>query len=99
MDLSELTHDTFAGRVGETFRDTDAGIALDLLRVDDLTETARNVPEGQRAPFSLLFRGPDEPVLPQSIRPLEHDDLGRLDIFVVPIAQVAEGVQYQAVFS
>ena len=98
MDLTELTYDTFAGRIGEKFRDTESGAELSLAQVDDLTATARSVPEGQRAPFSLVFTGP-APVLPQSIRALAHDDLGELGIFLVPIAGDAQGVRYQAVFS
>jgi hypothetical protein len=99
MDLNELTYDTFAGRVGETFRDTGAGTSLELLEVSDLTEVARNVPDGARAPFSLVFRAPAEPLVEQSIRTLVHDDLGELAIFLVPIAREPDGLRYQAVFS
>ena len=99
MDLSELTIDTFAPRAGESFRDTEAGTTLELLQVEDLTEVARNVAPGQRTPFSLVFRGPREPVVDQSIRTLAHDELGELALFLVPIAQEADGMRYQAVFS
>lgn len=97
MDLADLTYDTFAGRVGETFRDGETGAELELVSVTDATEALRNVPEGQRAPFSLVFRGPT--LLPQSIRALEHDGLGALEIFLVPIAQTPDGYEHQAVFS
>ncbi|HEV2890840.1 MAG TPA: hypothetical protein VGX28_10745 [Frankiaceae bacterium] len=99
MDLADLTYDTFAGHVGETFRDGETGADLELVSVTDATEALRNVPEGQRAPFSLLFRGPATDLLPQSIRALTHDGLGALDIFLVPVAQDPDGYQYQAVFS
>ena len=99
MELSELTLETFGSRVGETFRDTEAGTTLELLSADDLSEVAVNVPQGARAPFSLIFRGPGEPLVPQSIRTLAHDDLGELAIFLVPIAREADGLRYQAVFS
>jgi hypothetical protein len=97
--LSELTLDTFRKHAGETFRDTEAGTVLTLLDVEDLTPVARHVPEGQRAPFSLIFGGPAEPVLPQGIRPLVHDALGELALFLVPVALEADGMRYQAVFS
>ncbi len=99
MDLADLTYDTFAGRTGQTFRDTETGTELELTTVEDATATLRNVPEGQRAPFSLLFRGPGETLLPQSVRVLEHAELGTLEIFLVPIAQDAGGYRYEAVFS
>ena len=97
--LSDLTYETFAGRIGETFRDTDADIALELLEVEDLTPIARHVPPDARKPFSLIFRGPAEPAVAQSIRPLAHDALGELAMFIVPVAREADGMRYQAVFS
>ena len=99
MELQDLTYDTFRDRKGQSFRDTEAGIDLELLEVDDLTAVARNVPADARTPFSLIFRAPAEPALSQGIRPLEHDELGTLEIFVVPIAQEPDGMRYQAVFS
>ena len=54
---------------------------------------------GGRDPFSLIFVGPGEPMLPQAIYALTHADLGVLEIFVVPIAGDAEGVRYQAIFT
>jgi hypothetical protein len=98
-NLRELTYESLTGRVGETFRDTEAGFELELIEVEDLTETAGGVPEGTRTPFSLIFRAPGEPLLAQSIRPLVHDELGDLPIFLVPIAREADGMRYQAVFS
>jgi hypothetical protein len=41
---------------------------------------------GGRAPFSLEFRGGPDPPLPQRIYRLEHDELGAIEIFLVPIA-------------
>ena len=54
---------------------------------------------GGRQPFSLIFRGPPAPLLPQAIYALQHAGLGVLEIFVVPIARGAEGVSYQAIFT
>ena len=99
MDISDLTYETFRDRHGQSFRDTEAGITLELLEVDDLTAVARNVPPDARTPFSLIFRGPAEPAVSQGIRPLEHDELGALEIFVVPVAMESDGMRYQAVFS
>ena len=97
--VSRLTIDAFRDRVGQSFRDTEAGIAYDLRVVEDLTALARNVDPEARTPFSLVFRGPVDPVVAQSIRPLAHDELGELEIFLVPIRQDAEGTEYQAVFT
>ena len=41
----------------------------------------------------------DPRVLPQRIYRLEHNGLGELDIFLVPIGKDADGVSYQAMFN
>lgn len=99
MDLTELTIETFRDRVGQTFTDDESGAELTLHEVTDLTPVARNVPGDSRTPFSLMFTSATETVAPQGIRPLRHAELGELSLFLVPIAQDAAGVRYQAVFS
>ena len=49
--------------------------------------------------FSLLFRGPAQPLLPQAIHTLGHADLGSLAIFLVPLGRDAGGTLYQAIFN
>jgi hypothetical protein len=98
--LEALTVDTFAPRIGETFRIDlpDGAIALQLVAADLLGEPAG---EGgaARAPFSIVFRGPHEVLLPQRTYRLEHDDLAALEIFLVPIGPDEDGLRYEAVFS
>jgi hypothetical protein len=48
--------------------------------------------------FSLQFRGPATPRIPQLIHTLEHDKLGRFDIFLTAIAGDAQGITYESVF-
>lgn len=55
--------------------------------------------EGGRRPFTLTFRGPSRPLLPQATYPLRHDVLGTQDVFLVPIARDEDGCTYEAVFS
>jgi hypothetical protein len=50
-------------------------------------------------PFSILFRGPVEEILPQQIYRVEHDTIGTSEIFLVPLAPGADGALYQAVFT
>lgn len=54
---------------------------------------------GGRDPFSLVFRGPREPLLAQATYRLEHAALGPLEIFVVPNASDASGTRYEAIFT
>ncbi len=54
---------------------------------------------GQRQPFSLIFLGPTEPVLPQGIYVLTSASLENLTLFIVPIGKDATGIRYQAIFT
>jgi hypothetical protein len=100
--LDRLTANDFAPAVGETFKlDVgDAGhIELELLesRLQDPDSPAVDA-SGARAPFTLTFRGPPEPILPQRIYRLEHPSLATLEIFLVPIGRDEAGTTYEAVF-
>jgi hypothetical protein len=100
--LERLTANSFVPLVGDTFvlDGGDAGrLELKLLesRLHDPDAPAED-DSGARAPFALTFRGPLEPVLPQSIYHLEHDSVGAMEIFIVPIARNEAGTTYEAVF-
>ena len=49
--------------------------------------------------FSLLFNGPASPILSQRTYCFEHDEIGRFDLFIVPVGENQTGVQYQAIFN
>jgi hypothetical protein len=69
------------------------------------TETSyfRTAPEGsdlRQEGFTLLFRAPNRPALPQRIYSLEHETLGKMEmIFLVPVAEDENGRYYEAVFN
>jgi hypothetical protein len=95
MDLGELTLETFTPLVGDAFRIAEpAAVELELA---DAT-SAGDWPGG-RQPFRLLFRGPRDPLLPQSIYRLAHSELDPMEIFIVPIARDAEHTSYEAIFT
>ena len=101
--LDRLTATSFAPAVGDTFV-LDAGEAgsleLELLesRLHD-PDVAAVDSSGTRAPFTLVFRGPVEPLLPQRIYRLEHESLDAMEIFIVPIGRDDAGTIYEAVFA
>jgi hypothetical protein len=101
--LDRLTATDFAPAVGDTFRlDTgEAGrLELELLesRLHDPDAPAMSA-DGSRAPFTLTFRGPADPVLAQRIYRLEHEHLQPMEIFIVPVARDDAGTSYEAVFA
>ena len=98
-DLASLTADDFAAHSGSRYLLRIAGgaepISLELVEV---TASSRGAQRGGR-PFSLVFRGPRSPSLPQAQYRLEHDAMGAIDIFLVPIALDPQGLSYEAVFN
>jgi hypothetical protein len=94
--LENLTVDSFSGRVGDRFElATDGG--THELTLDECTRLGGAAIE--REPFSLVFLGPRDPLLPQQIYALSHPDLGTLELFLVPIAQDENGTRYEAIFT
>jgi hypothetical protein len=71
-----------------------------LLEATASSEPGGPGPDGQqRRQFSLVFRGPAAPVLPQRTYVLAHAELGELQLFLVPIGADAEGMRYEAAFA
>ena len=99
--LDTLTREQFAEHQGETFRLETGGSATFDLTLAEATPLGGAARGGEREPFSLTFRGPAEPVLPQAIYPVEHPKLGKLEIFLVPIGPdpKEKGMRYEAVFT
>jgi hypothetical protein len=99
--LDALTADHFATLIDTEFRlfpeaDAEAALPFRLTAVDRLASSGTGArPE----PFSLIFDGPDQPLLAQRIYHLEHDAMPALDIFLVPVARAGNRVRYQAIFN
>jgi len=68
-------------------------IELELVQVDALPSAP-----GQEQ-LSVIFRGPIDVPLPQSIYNLEHEKLGQFGLFLVPVGMEAEGRLYEAFFN
>jgi hypothetical protein len=98
-----MSFEQFSGRVGQTFRIGAADgptIAAELVEATEGAEAGGTGPDGRpRQQFALVFRGPPEPVLPQATYAVDHDELGRLEIFLVPIGPDGAGMRYEAVFA
>jgi hypothetical protein len=91
--LETLTAADFTALRGDRFRiapDDATPFEAELIEV---TEIPRE--PGGRTPFSIVFRGGPDPPLPQRICRVEHERLGPIEIFLVPIA----ADRYQAVFT
>ena len=67
-------------------------VPLEFIQLEDF-------PSARTEQFSLLFRGAGSAVYPQRIYSVEHDVIGRFDLFLVPIGRDSQGTIYQAVFN
>jgi len=97
-DLRSFTIETFAPLVREMFRIHPEGASpLDAELIS--AEPYGGQAAGGRAPFSIVFRGPPQPVLSQMTYRIEHAVLGSFDLFIVPIGPDETGMRYEAVFA
>ncbi len=99
-NMSEpLKCEDFAPHVGEIFRlKLESGDTVDV----ELTEAEVNKAletRGGRAPFALVFRGASDLMLPQRLYELQHQKMGDLTLFLVPIGPDDKGMQFEAVFN
>ena len=94
-----LTLELFQPEVGSTFSIgfSDARFDLELREASALKY--HNPKLHTRHPFALTFVCPDQRVLQQGCYAIDHERLGLLEIFMVPIAADEDGVQYEAVFN
>jgi len=86
-DFESVMGTTFTVQVGDT------EVPLELVKVD--------VKQGNRVDnaFSIEFAGPPDALLDQRIQSLQHETLGSLEIFLVPVAGDEEGFTYESVFT
>ena len=99
--LDRLTIDHFSKRVNETFALHIEGMdafTLELIEVSPLGSAPADTM--LRRAFSVIFRGPAEPVLLQQIYHLTHAEMDDLTLFLVPIGpDRTGGIRYEAVFT
>jgi hypothetical protein len=108
--LETLTAEDFQGKHGTRFRlsgesaegGSPASFEAELAEVNEHPAAAGTF----RAPFSLVFHGPLEPVMPQGTYRVEHEHFGTVALFIVPVGPNASAesgeaptaMRYEAVF-
>ena len=105
--LETFTAQTFSPYVGETFHlilDGGPPVEMQLVSVTEANFPAAATGTAdplRRMSFSLLFLDQQHQgfYLPQRIYHLEHEQLGAMDLFMVPIGPTAEGMRYEVIFN
>ena len=109
--LQKLTAGDFRPYQGTRFRITGGSppgrspVTIETELVE-ITEHGAGAQGSFRAPFSVVLHGPLEPVMPQGICRLEHEKLGTLELFIVPVGpaepsapgQAPTAMRYEVVF-
>jgi hypothetical protein len=96
----ELTADLFDGHVGQTFRVGGVDLALVLTAVERRAMQAWEAEIASRPPFTLVFRGPADAILPEGLRTLEAEGGPAYDLYIIPTHTPSTAHQnYQAVFN
>ena len=73
---------------------------VELIEVSELGSASISSDEPEkRRPFSIVFRGPNDPSLLQGIYDIEHGEMGTLSLFIVPIGPDAHGLCYESIFN
>src|SRR5687768_14520216 len=93
--IMQFDRDQFAGVTGTSFvlKAAERTVNINLVEVTALKERP-----GLRS-FSILFRVPKGFVVEQGLYDLEHESLGALQLFLVPVAETPEGIELEAVFN
>ena len=89
----------FAGAANQEFEISMGESAMSVTLIEVKPLKPQPFPGMLREPFSLLFKSQSRVILPQKIYRMKNASLGDLEIFLVPVAQDAGAVVYQAVYN
>jgi hypothetical protein len=94
MSLASVRRDDFAVHTNSEWRAREhPGQTLRLVEVSPLASS------GPWESFSVCFVGQPGLELGQGIHALDHDDLGTLELFLVPLEPGADGPRYECIFT
>ena len=97
LDLGKVHCEQFAACVNQDFEVVflDGTLSLQLSEARPLIAQ----PGALREPFSLVFRGPAQLLLPQGIYKMSNVTLGEMEILLVQIAADQTSSSFEAVFN
>ncbi len=94
--IKELTKASFDPHKKSKFKVYPEGKDVVELELVDVTEKIKK----HTASFSLMLKGPKEPVIEQGTHKFKHAKMGEVNLFVVPIITEEENeMRYQVIFS
>jgi hypothetical protein len=105
LRLDAVTCSEFAAHLGSRFRvhqESGDMVEIELFKAEELPDRAQRRRSAEsprrRVPFSLLFREGRDSGLRQATYRLEHERLGKFDLFLVALGPDQKGrVRYEAI--
>src|SRR2546423_3894420 len=91
-----LEHEEFAKHLNSKFR---IGVNDKETVEAELTDVSEHLISPKQERFSIVFRTSNDLFLGQGDRPFEHDQMGKFNLFLVPIGRNEQGTYYEAVFN
>lgn len=95
MSGQDFDRGRFAGAVGSTFVVDPEGTPVTMV----LDRIADGPSQPGYEQYALTFRGPGDPVLAQQTFRIDHEGLGTMSIFLVPVGRVGDQIEYEACFN
>lgn len=105
MTLDSLTAADFSAYTGRSFEihyGQGESLSVALIEVRETPYDKADVPNARQG-FSLLFQSSIREYLPQGVYRFTEPDFnaahGEIELFMVPLAPKAEGIQYEVIFN
>ncbi|NND73798.1 MAG: hypothetical protein HKN44_02225 [Ilumatobacter sp.] len=100
FEIADLDLAAATARIGDSFHltlDDTRLLHFELVEATPLTSSPDADTGAANRSFSMLFRGPAEPLLNQGTVPMRNDTWGTCHLFVVPVDQDGEATYYEAI--
>ncbi|KAA3663383.1 MAG: hypothetical protein DWQ04_10840 [Chloroflexi bacterium] len=100
--LEKLTSTDFKSLLNETFQvklQSEEQFSADLIEVTEVGQEPNEENSIIRRAFSAIFHIKGDTFFPQQICSVEHETLGSLTLFLVPLGPAKDGTRYEAMFT
>jgi len=98
--VEQPTEEAFAEQLNTKFRvraEAPRPVELELVEVKSYNTLPNEGSDMER--FSLFFQGPADVFVPQATYTFDHEHMGALDLFIVPVGSDERGFRYEVVFN
>ncbi|MEM7427440.1 MAG: hypothetical protein AAF441_15200 [Pseudomonadota bacterium] len=94
--LDKITCAEFEKHLNQEFKVDSDEVDMSLKLVE-----AKAMAHGKRegGAFTLLFSGPEDPQLQQGMIPLEHPEMGKIELFMVCVGPGQGELDYEVIFT